>query len=257
MTDITIADLTNKTSVEAGTGVFDKLMEAMKLHLKDEFDEGRITGPEFATVYLGALQATLQQSLTFLLSEQEASAKIDLIEKQIAEAEERIDLVRAQTAAEYEKIAASKAKTARDNVLNGKQVLKVEQETSLIDKQEDDQVFITTQLRPEEVTKLQEEIDLLESRDLEQIAATTRSDDESTQKIALMAAQTLGFASDTKIKLLKQMQDGFAVALSIAGVGNIPEANQDNAIDDLSNEVLNDLGSLVDITASEIDPPAQ
>jgi hypothetical protein len=237
MTDITIADLTNKTVDDLGTGVFDVLAEAVKLHLQEQFDAGRITGPEYATVYLGALQATLQQSLTFLLSEQEASAKVELLQKQT-------DTQNAQTAQIFEEIAASKAKTSRENVLINKQSIKVQKEIL-------DQEFITANLRPEEVFKIQEEIDLLQSRDLEQIADTTRKSNESTQKVLLMAAQTLGFASDTKIKLLKQMQDGFAVVLSIAGLGNVPEANQDAAIDALSNELLDDIGSLVDITASE------
>jgi hypothetical protein len=73
-------------------------------------------------------------------------------------------------------------------------------------------------------------------------------------KDGLIQAQTLGFASDTKQKLLKQMQDGFAVSLSIAGRGNVPEANQDGAIDDLVQELLLDIKSEVTI-GEEIIPP--
>ena len=58
MTAITIANLTQATV--DGTGVFDVLMRANKAHLEAEFAKGRIKGSEYATVYLGSLQAVLQ-----------------------------------------------------------------------------------------------------------------------------------------------------------------------------------------------------
>ncbi len=54
-----------------GSGVFDVLMQATKLHLKDEFDSGRITGKEYSTVYLGALNSVLAQSVQFLMHQQQ------------------------------------------------------------------------------------------------------------------------------------------------------------------------------------------
>ena len=240
MSDIKITDLTNKTTGAVGTGVFDVIAESVKLHLQEEFSEGKITGAEYATVYLGALQSTLQQSMTFLLSEQEASKKIELLEQQILEAQERIDLVIAQTAKAYEDIDASRAKTARDNVLSTKQVLKLQKETLLVAAQIAEQEYTTNFLRPAQLAKL--------------LSETTNNTNESVQKVLLMAAQTLGFASDTKQKVLKQMMDGFAVGLSIAGVGNIPEANQDEAIDQLTQEILQDLNSAVIIQTGDVDP---
>lgn len=332
MTDIQISDLTNSTSETfgEGTGAFDKLMQTVTLHIQEEYENGRVTGTDYATVYLGSFQTVLQQAVQFLLQEQEAGKRADLIDSQIRESEEKIDLIAAQTAKEYEAISASQARTVRENILNNKQVLKLQKETVLIERQIDkvtaettDQLYITEFLRPQELAKITaetadqvyvtefirpkelekiigeiavlasrdaeqiagtvrsdaesvakianmtaetddqlyvtlnlrpEEVDLLESRDAEQLAATTRNDNESTQKIALMAAQTLGFASDTKQKLLKIMHDGYAVNLSIAGVGDVPEANQDTAIDALVNELLNDIGSTV-VISGEVTPP--
>lgn len=77
------------TSALAGTGVFDKLMAVTKLHLKEEYDNDRITGQEYATVYLGALDAVLKQSVQFLLSHQQE-------EKIVAE----IALIRQKTVTE-------------------------------------------------------------------------------------------------------------------------------------------------------------
>lgn len=67
-----LASLT--TEAIDGKGAFDALMRATKLHLLEEFNAQRITGNEYATVYLGALSAVLQVSIQFLLNEQQAHA---------------------------------------------------------------------------------------------------------------------------------------------------------------------------------------
>lgn len=55
----------------SGTGVFDVLMNATKLHLKEEYDSERITGSEYTTLYLGAMTSVMQQSVQFLLNTQQ------------------------------------------------------------------------------------------------------------------------------------------------------------------------------------------
>lgn len=55
----------------AGTGVFDIMMATTKLHLKEEYNAGRITGEEYTTVYLGAMQSVMQNSVQFLLNFQQ------------------------------------------------------------------------------------------------------------------------------------------------------------------------------------------
>ena len=68
-----------------GTGVFDRLMKAAKLHLDEEFTSHRITGNEYSDVFLGALTAVLQVSVQFLLNEQQVhriNAEIGLIRQQ-------------------------------------------------------------------------------------------------------------------------------------------------------------------------------
>ena len=69
---LTIADLTagittDTSNVVTGTGIFDDLMEAVNTHLEAQYNLGRITGTDYSTVYLGALQATVQQSVTYVI----------------------------------------------------------------------------------------------------------------------------------------------------------------------------------------------
>ena len=81
MTDITINDVT--TGTLEGTGVFDKLMQIVKVHLTDEYDNGRLKGPEYAQVYVSAIQAVLAQSIEFALREKLTEVQIDSALKDI------------------------------------------------------------------------------------------------------------------------------------------------------------------------------
>ena len=61
------SSLTVTNNVVTGSGSFDDLMEAVNIHLDAQFNIGRITGSDYATVYLGAMQAALQNSVAFTL----------------------------------------------------------------------------------------------------------------------------------------------------------------------------------------------
>ena len=52
------SSVTTTNNVITGTGVFDDLMESVTAHLEAQFQLGRITGTDFATVYLGCLLYT-------------------------------------------------------------------------------------------------------------------------------------------------------------------------------------------------------
>jgi len=88
---LTIANLTTNLATSAafevtGDGVFDDLMETVNAHLDAQFQLGRITGTEYSTVYLGALQATVQQAVTYLLGQEKVNAEVSLLgQKEITE----------------------------------------------------------------------------------------------------------------------------------------------------------------------------
>ena len=81
MADITINDIT--TGTIEGTGVFDKLMQSVKAQLTDEYDNGRLKGPEYAQVYISTIQAVLSQSIEFTLREKLTEVQIDSALKDI------------------------------------------------------------------------------------------------------------------------------------------------------------------------------
>jgi len=305
MSLIASSDLTNKTNNTDGTGVFDVLMETVELHIQEQMGDGRLTGAEFATVYLGAMQSVMQQSVSFLLQKQESDKKAELLDAQINEVNERIDLVIAQTAQAYESIKASQDKTIRENLLNNSNLEKIAEEVDLLASKDLEEIANTVRLDAQSAAKVmdvnydiavkaQQEFNLADKNggveftytyyldgtgddpatgtttvlgDVEGSVISTSIDTDGTSastvalekevtiaKEELVNAQTLGFVSDTKQKILKQMHDAFAVVLSVAGRGDVPEAAQDAAIDGLTQELLDDIGSNVTIGAQVVPP---
>jgi len=81
-TTISLTDLTNGTLTSTnewnGTGVFDKLIEAVNKNIEGQYNLGRISGHDYATVYLGGLQSALQESMQYILSVKKAEADTDV-----------------------------------------------------------------------------------------------------------------------------------------------------------------------------------
>ena len=102
ITDLTEAKLD-------GLGIFDTLMRANKEHLESEFNKGRIKGTEYATVYLGSLDAVMNASLQFLLQRQEVALKAELMAQQVLVAQAEVLKANAQVQianAEIQKVQA-------------------------------------------------------------------------------------------------------------------------------------------------------
>lgn len=164
MADITIDDLT--TGTIGGTGVFDKLLAAVKVHVQQEFSEGRIRGSDYATVYLGALQSVISQSLQFLLQEQISDKQADLLAAQIVTQGKQSDLLDTEI-----------IKSTSEANLIDTQVLKVTSEINLIDQK-----------------KKTEEAQILDTIDGSPVAGAIG------KQIALYEAQTSGFNRDAEQK---------------------------------------------------------
>ena len=329
MADIILSDLTNSTDHVEGTGVFDVLIQAVERHVNSQYEEGRLAGTDFATVYLGSMQSVLSEAVKYLMTEQQADRQADLISAQILsetknhevggvidlnkrKLQEEIDLIIAKTAAEYENIGASTQNTVRQNLLNSKQVIKVEKDTELVisqnselllngpeerlltiekkkattsgaldntnktnadvaltNAQEVKTISETLHERYAAIAKLDKELGytvtftldgsvtnfvastdgLIDkniawtgSRDAEQLAATTRQNSESAKKVLLLEAQTTGFKTDSKQKMLKLMMDGIAVDTTTGGLPIINGLTNVANISEVANDILTDWG---------------
>ena len=72
-----------------GTGVFDIIMKAANENIKIQNQASRITGAEYAEVYLGTMQTAISEAMKFLLNRDQSTkdlevkqANIDLLNRQ-------------------------------------------------------------------------------------------------------------------------------------------------------------------------------
>jgi len=76
--EVTSNVTTSADNIVEGSGIFDYLMETVTKHITAQYKLGRITGTEYATVYLGVIQATLSEAMKFTLEKGVIDADITL-----------------------------------------------------------------------------------------------------------------------------------------------------------------------------------
>lgn len=109
----------------SGNGIFDRMMNSVELHIQDEYKKNRITGANYATVYLGALQSVLQCATQFVtvvdnswleleklkLERDKLAIEIELQKAQLETEKMRLEIAKAQLEQEKAKIPLIEAET--------------------------------------------------------------------------------------------------------------------------------------------------
>lgn len=174
MAEITIKDVT--TGAVNGSGAFDKLMASAQVRLDQEWHKNRIRGPDYTKVYLGQLEAVLQNSIMFVLGQQEADAAAELTkEKTLTEAKNR------------ELVIAQIGKMKKEEALIDQQILKMIQEVLVMEgevRMVDDKIA----LLKAQVVKMQKEGELIDG----QIR-------KMSQEILLMEGQVLKMEQEIEV----------------------------------------------------------
>ena len=134
-------DLYQVTNAE-GDGIFDELMKAVNSQIETQYLNNRITGTDYANVYLSSLQSVLSQSIDFYLRSELTEVQIDtaLVDKQIKEfqlnsllpeeltkVQEEIDLLQEQAKGAFaDRVVKDKqaAKLGLDNVMKQSEAAK-------------------------------------------------------------------------------------------------------------------------------------
>lgn len=136
MTPLVIEDLT--TGALLGTGVFDKMMATNKAHLEAEYGKDRIKGAEYAQVYLGVMDTTMNQAMQFLLQSRRMEVELALIEAQVLLANVQVQLAEVEVLkaqVEMEILEANKDKIAAEVLLITQQKVNLAAEALNIPKQ--------------------------------------------------------------------------------------------------------------------------
>lgn len=128
--DIEIRDLVESAGLTEG--VFDTLMASVEKHLDEQYRKTRITGPEYANVYLGSLQSVISQSIQYVLGMRTSNAQAQLLEAQaLTEAQKLLTEIEntALTTEQKNLILAQIAKTNAETTLIVQKELTEDQET--------------------------------------------------------------------------------------------------------------------------------
>ena len=175
-----------------GNGVFDILMRSVRAQLDIEYKANRIKGSEYATVFLGALEAVLNTALTFTLTKHKAAQDILVQEQQIEASKAQVALLEQQrlnAVAEGLNLASQKTQ------IDAQAALFTQQRTNLIDE------LITQSTNR---LRIETEIDLINQKkatELAQIDGTGISPDSIIgNQLSLYSAQAAGYARDAEQK---------------------------------------------------------
>lgn len=231
-----------------GDGVFDKLMTSVTAHVERQYSNSRITGADYANVYLGSLTTVLNQSSSFLLQSEQLNKQLLLLDEQIANVQANTELVTAQKdklTADTDLVNAQKEKLEADTAISVKQleVLQAQIEQSNASKLLTNQQKTNAEAQYDLILKQQDKADketaLLEQKLTTEIAQTIG--DETTVKgilgkqMELIQKQAEGFDRNAEQKLTKMMIDTWTVRQSTDGADTL----NNGLADDQINNVLN------------------
>jgi len=102
------------TGTIEGTGSFDKIMQVLKLHMAEEHETGRITGSDYAKVYVGGLQYALSEAIRFETTKDSIDADIAMKAKQLEILQAQLEMLNQQKLTEVQNTAI---KTYENTVL--------------------------------------------------------------------------------------------------------------------------------------------
>jgi hypothetical protein len=213
-TKVDITDLTH-ASID-GNGVFDVLMRAVNAHLQKEWSANRLKGTEYSTVYLGALESTMNASLQFLLARDKTNAEIDILKQQLVNLKvEEANAINqgAVLTNQAAQIAAQTSLTTKQELQVVAETLNVPKQGALIDAQKDVQVQQKLNLEAQKLNipkegalvdaqKALTDQKLLTEQDALLTAAAQRN---------VLTAQATGFTRDAEQKAAEIMLRGFSV----------------------------------------------
>lgn len=204
-----------------GNGVFDILMRSVRAQLDIEYKANRIKGSEYATVFLGALEAVMTTALTFTLTKHKTAQDILLQEQQIEASKAQVALLEQQrlnAVAEGLNLAAQKTQ------IDAQAALLAQQRTNLIDE------LITQSTNR---LRIETEIDLINQKkatELAQIDGTGISPDSIIgNQLSLYSAQAAGYARDAEQKAAQILTSTWNIRRT---TDDTEPANSDNRLND-------------------------
>ena len=253
-----------------GSGVLDKLLYTARVHLQDEFQQGRITGKEYSNAYIAIYDRMVQSAIAYALAAEKAPYEIAQLEAQTALTEEQrrqveeetryklpaeIQQIQAQTALipkQGELIDAQVIATLREGDLKEKQILLADKEISL----KEQQLLLTAEelrLKAEEIEVAKAQVELYAQKVITEKAQVDSSVVGAGSVIdtnnKLLNAQADAYEKEQVIKAVKLAMDTFITGYTNGDRwGNTANLQNDNTL----GKLMERMGTTIGVTLSHI-----
>ena len=209
------------TNLALGDGLLDQLMATVKEHVQEEFKAQRITGGEYAKVYLGAMEAVLANSTQYLLGvllyeqqKEKIEAEIKLLDLEGEKLRYEIDYMYPAQLIKLQQeglLIEAQVALAEANIIKTEaEIRKIEAEILMLETQKE--------LIAAQILKINAEIDFIEAKIQTELANTTENFTSGSvigRQTTLLQAQQLGFAGDLHHKVSKLHADYQSVWQSV------------------------------------------
>ena len=232
-----------------GTGVFDIIMKAANENIKIQSQTSRITGAEYAEVYLGTMQSAIAEAMKFLLAKEITEKDIELKDSQIVgmgydnqvKAEQVIMSVFEREfiqPKQLEKVTAEISLMGKDEELKDSQIVGSGYDNQVKEQQVAESKFKVTNMLPAEEARLIAQTNEIKDAT---IRSNTKLDDEllTTEKQRAVLDEELETSDkqqellDKQIKIAyveRVIKDKEAAALgmdNVVKVANTPATTED------------------------------
>lgn len=194
-----ISELTDTTV--SGSGVLDKLLTTLRHNLEEEFDQGRISGSEFAQVFTDLYQATLTGAISYSMSRHKLAYELTNLENEglltaarIRELEENLKKIPLEMA---HLTAQTEAVTADTNLRLPAEVANLGKQGELLTQQVLESEYRVVNMLPKELEQIDAQIVHLTSQGDLVKAQTLQVTTETTTKIPAEVSNIMAQSSLT------------------------------------------------------------
>ena len=193
-----------------GTGVFDIIMKAANENIKIQNQTSRITGAEYAEVYLGTMQSAISEAMKFLLNKDQIIKDLELKQTQIESVEADTLIKQEQHTKDLEVKTAQISKINDDLLTSAKQRESIDKDLEVKD--------IEIEVKTAQIDAIEFDTLIKQEQSDKDLALKQTQIDVGLEEKRLKAAQADAFpiqsAKDILVKqanvdLLNRQKDGF------------------------------------------------
>ena len=193
-----------------GTGVFDIIMKAANENIKIQSQTSRITGAEYAEVYLGTMQSAIAEAMKFLLNKDQIIKDLEFKQAQIEAMEADTLIKEEQHTKDLEVKTAQISKINDDLLTSAKQRESIDKDLELKD--------IEIEVKQAQIESVEADTLIKQEQHTKDLEVKTAQIDVGLEEKRLKAAQADAFpiqsAKDILVKqanvdLLNRQKEGF------------------------------------------------